>query len=71
MFPLGIAARKGPQGREASLRHTKSQVAPDLENPARILIAMGVGRAGFESSAGNAAGRFHGGMDIESWIHCT
>jgi len=71
MFPLGIAARKGPQGREASLRHTKSRSRPTWRIPREFLLRMGVGRAGFESSAGNAAGRFHGGMDIESWIHCT
>ena len=61
MFPLGIAARKGPQGREASLRHTKSRSRPTWRIPREFLLRMGVGRAGFGSSAGNVAGRLRAG----------
>jgi len=40
MFPLGIAARKGPQGREASLRHTKSRSRRTWRIPREFLLRM-------------------------------
>jgi hypothetical protein len=41
MFPFGIAAENGLQGRERFLEAQEIQAAPDLEHPARALAAGG------------------------------
>jgi len=55
MFPLGIAAELLKEGR---LPDAPNPGRADLENPREFLL-RGCRKQGFESSAGNAAGRFH------------